>query len=733
MMKQTVFITQGARAALMVGLLGCTGAAEALVSHDHSLCRASHTAQAEASQLLGDGALDGQSPMALQYPRSRHDEWAGWTTHPAPAGARATAIKSAHGALIDEFTMTIVADGGNHPATFRRLSVRSPGFAVMLQDAGGGFTPHVAGEVATYLGTLDNNPDALAAAVILPDNTVFHQVVFSDGEHWVNDGGETRVRKAGTLNFLFPAFVPPPGATASGLLKRVDVGVDLPQHIYNEVYAGDTERALRMVEYSLLGADLLYIRQVGIHHHLGRLVIRASQAQDPYAPLRNQPDPGCQVESHCNFLNMVQEQWNNVLPAGPEHMAMVLREVGGAGLANVGQIGTPRGYSSNDMSAAGDFSIVWRHEAGHNWSLGHYDGGTADAGPEGGTANSNNVLAKFSGSEVALIAELRARRDDVLPNIGPMLLPVPPHAATDSHLVRISAASADIPVLDNDHDANGESLQLLSVNRVSGTLDGQANVVGDTVRYTPQTQVTNGFDVFEYTIADVGTTGTARGFLFVAQVDFGTHYQQDFNAFADGATALGDGSIITQVAGGATSASVQGGALELTPDELFRFGAFTVPMIDVERGFTARFRYNVSSAGTAADAFAFNFGQRIPSASGPQYHGFARGATIEFNTFESPGFRLFINGVEQPAAFVADDNIANGQWQQVEVVWDGSRLSLRVDGQLTFDRLAVDGFVPTSQDGLALSAQTIGLSQRVLIDDIDIDIVTDPIFADGFE
>lgn len=200
----------------------------------------------------------------------------------------------------------------------------------------------------------------------------------------------------------------------------------------------------------------------------------------------------------------------------------------------------------------------------------------------------------------------------MLPNIGAMLLPVPPHAATDSHLVRVSATLADIPLLDNDYEAKGRK-PAASVDRVSGTLDGQANVVGDTVRNTPQTQTSNGFDVFEDTIADAETTGTACGFLFVAQVDFDTHYQQDINVFATGTTALGDGSIVSQVAGGATSASVQDGALELTPVRRFRFGGFTVPMIDLERGFTARFRYKVSSAGTAADAFAFNFGQRIPA------------------------------------------------------------------------------------------------------------------------
>lgn len=701
-MKHHVFSSHGVRAAFLAGLLGYPGAGEALVSHDHSSCR--------------------------------HNVGEGWTTQLAPAGAPATAVKSNQG-LVETFQMNIAADGGIHPATFRRQSVRSPGFAVMLQGADGDFTTQLAGDVATYLGTLDDNPDALAAAVILPDSTVFYQVVFTDGEHWLNDGGATQIRTE-NVTFHFPNYVSPQGSTASGLLKRVDVGVDMPHHIYNGVHAGDTELALRMVEYSLLAADLLYIRQAGIHHHLGRLVIRASLNQDPYASLRGD-DPFCGVGSHCKFFDEVQNQWNTVLPSGTEHMVMVLREVdGGSGIANLGVIGTGvigqdslRAYSSNDLSAVGDFSIVWRHEAGHNWSVNHWDGGPPNAGPEGGTANSFNILAKFSGSEVALIAAMRDSRDAALTDIGPMALPVPPHAATDNHLVRISSAFADIPVLENDHDANGEGLQLLSVRRVEGSLNGLASVAGDMVRYTPQTQSTTGFDVFEYTIANLGNTRTARGLLFVSHVDFGTGYQQDFDAFPNDTTDLGDGSIITPLGEDLSSASVQDGALELTPDVTSRLGAFTVPMIGLEGGFSARFFYNVSSAGTSADAFAFNFGQRIAAAVSPRYHGFLRGATIEFNTFSRPGFRLFINGVE--AAYVPNSDIANGQWQFAEIDWAGNRLSLRVDGDFKFDGMATDGFVPSSQDGVGFSAQTGGLSQRVLIDDID--LTADMIFADGFE
>jgi hypothetical protein len=615
----------------------------------------------------------------------------------------------------DTFRMTIVADAGRHPATFRRFSVRSPGFAVLLQNAAGGFTPLAPAGPATYLGTLDDDPDALAAAVVLPDGTVFHQVVFSAGEHWINEGGRTEVRKPGVVAFRFPDFVVTKGATPSGVLRRAEVGVDMPGHVYRSVHAGNAERALRMVEFSLLGADLLYMRQAGIQHQLGRLVIRAAPGRDPYASLPGRSRRDC--DSQCRFLDAVQTQWETMLPRGTEHMVAVLHEVGGDGLAG-GSVAGSRGYTANDLQQSGDFSVVWRHEAGHNWSLGHYDGGA----PEGPTANSDNALAKLSGPEAALVARTRGTLDEVLVDIGPAPHSLPPHAATDTHLMPVSARSADIPVLDNDHDASGRALRLLSIRRVGGSLGGRASVVGDRVRFFPQTTATTGFAVYEYKVAAVGGHSTARGLLFVAQGDDARRYQQDFDAFPDGTTNLGDGSTITQLEEEEISTSVRRGALQLTPDRAFQAGAFTVPLISVEGGFTARFRYNVRSAGTAADAFAVNFGQRVPSATGPRYHGFSRGVTIEFNTHEAPGFRLFIDGVEQVAVRVPDTSIAIGRWQQVEVVWTPDHLTLHVDGALKFDRVPTGGFVPTSQDGLAFSARNIGLSQRVLIDDIDITI-----------
>lgn len=646
----------------------------------------------------------------------------------AIAIALATEVRGAKLASLPEsFQVTLRDDSGTaFPATFQKFSNRGPAMQVQQQVDGGGFTTFAAGGVATYLGTLDGNTDAVAAAVVLADGSLLYQVVFTDGEHWINEGGSTEMRRPGVTTYALPFVTPVAGGTASGLLRSVEVGVDVPSHVYSAQYQADPERAVRLIEYSLLATNLLYMRQAGIQHRLARVILRTSAAADPYAPLRA-PDPACGVDTHCKFLDELSRQWRDLLPAGNEDMALVLREVGGAGLADVASVASPRGYSSNDFSAIGDFSIVWRHEAGHNWSLGHFEGGT----PEGSTMNSGNFIAKMSGPEAALVATLRRRQSASLEDIGPLALPISPHAATDSVLLPVSRSSIDVPVLANDHDANGGALQLQAVTPLANALGTQATRVGNSIRIQRQSADTSGFDVYEYRIGS--PTGTARGLLMVSQVNYSDRYQQNFDSFADGVTDLGDGSIMTQIGENPSVAvSVQQSQLELTPDQTNRFGNFTPPLIGLERGFTARFRFNVSASGTAADAFAFNFGQRIAAEGGPRYHGFLRGVTIEFNTLENPGYRLFINGVEQVSAFVPA-NFVDGQWRSVDIRWANGVLNVSVDSVPVFNSLPTAPFVPTLQDGLAFSARTIGLSQRVLIDDVDIDASSPEIFIDGFE
>ncbi len=105
---------------------------------------------------------------------------------------------------------------------------------------------------------------------------------------------------------------------------------------------------------------------------------------------------------------------------------------------------------------------------------------------------------EWSGSDLAT----RAAAAIVTSNDAPV--------ATDDKLATTLSGPIVIPVaalLDNDRDADGDALALLSVSNASGgtaVIDGNGNVV-----VTPGAQAGNGFLTFDYTIGD-GNGGTAQ-------------------------------------------------------------------------------------------------------------------------------------------------------------------------------------------------------------------------------
>jgi hypothetical protein len=635
----------------------------------------------------------------------------------------------------DSFQQQVTDGTVSLTANFTRFSNRSTNFQVMQQQANGSLLPFTAPSVNTYIGTLSGRPGAMATAVRFADDSVFYRVTFEDGSEWVNEGGLTEVLCAtddfGQCRALtatsFPGFVVGAGGAGSSVYG-VEVGIDLPFHRFSEIHNSNMANALSMIEYSIMSTNSLYMREAGIQHQLGLVVIRASQAADPYAPLRGQPTAACAgsvLPQHCDMLNELENQWNNVLNSTTHDMALVVNETGGAGLAAVGVVANPKGYSSNDASTAGDFSRVFRHEGGHNWSLNHFDGGA----PEGSTINSGNSLGRMSGPEQKLVVDFRNRQIQSFDNLGALSVAIPPQAATDS-VYASNTQGTLIDVLANDHDANGQSLTLVSFNGSSaltlgGSLSlatGQGSNGRDALQYSPPnvSSLSAAIDRFTYRIRDASGLESV-GYIFVRLGDLGPAYSQNFNSFSDGTRDLGDGSIMTDVWESTNPVvQVQQQALRLTPDLLSQFGAFTVPKLNLNNGFQASFRFKMQAADTPADGLVINYGDPVPGGSVPGLGGFASGLAVEFDTFSRQGYVVRVDNTELVGGFVPNSNFVDNTWHDVSVRWQGNLLTLVVDGATIFDQLPTPGLMAAADDMVAFSAKTVGLSEEVLIDDVSV-------------
>lgn len=625
--------------------------------------------------------------------------------------------------LVDKAVAPMVLNSEIHYGEFRSVSVRGPSYVVGAQSSNGTIFVQSVDTTSyqTYMGTLHDLPGAIAAATCFGNTgAMYYHLQFEDGREWQNDGGTTGALPVDST-LAWPHYVPLAGATGSQTFLA-DVGVDVPNARYISLGSNATAIAAA-AEHSILATNLVYARQCGLQFRLGPVILRASPSIDPYIGWSRLD----------TLLTRAPAAWATipqsvdvVVVLSPSDAAIVL---GGNGLAGLGTAANPKGFSACDPTPAGDFSRTWRHEVGHNFSVNHFDGGA----PEGGTINSANKLAHFSGPEQRLIERQRTRFSAAFPALASWTIPTPPMAATDQLLVSATAGGPwDVNVLANDHDANGDAFSLTYFSPTSsGTVGGtlSATATNGVLRYQPPASPGTGFDVFTYRIRDTsGLEAVGRLFVRVLDRTSGHQYVQDFSGYTDSTRTIGDGSFFTAAIPGDRGApEIIGGALELAPDAGGKQNGFTLPAMFLQNGFQMSFRYRVSSAGTPADGFVIGFGPPTPLSTviANQISSYSPGLQLEFNTFTAPGLHVRVNDAVVANGNLAVPPIADGAWHQAQLTWTPlGGLGLGVDGTARFYNLPVPGFTPTSSSVLSFFAFNGGLSENVSLDDIQLTTVT---------
>lgn len=398
------------------------------------------------------------------------------------------------------FTANFTSGGNTVAVDFSLHPIRSSNFSVIVQNSSGTFDTHTAAAPATYLGTPVGYPGALACATLKANGTLLARIMFEDATTWTTNagtitGGTASASGDPDWTKQWPGFTMASGGAGSNQYAA-EIGIDSSYDHFNRSALNAADN-LSIIEHSVLCANVLYLRDAGILHRIGRVVMRGDQLQDPY---RNKTGGA--------LLDETANQWNNVLPASTHDLAAMLSasSVGG-GLAWVGVIGTSSRYSINDSDGNGDFSVIGRHEVGHNWGSGHYEGNA----PEGSTIMSNNSLSRISSPELRKIVDHRNTKLGILDNLGSYSFPLPPRASLDFGPATYGA-NTSFNVMANDHDGNGQTLSILSFDS-SSHLGGQVtqsagNLVLQSVAHHGQ------MDWFNYRIQD-SAGRTASGIVYV--------------------------------------------------------------------------------------------------------------------------------------------------------------------------------------------------------------------------
>ena len=228
----------------------------------------------------------------------------------------------------------------------------------------------------------------------------------------------------------------------------------------------------------------------------------------------------------------------------------------------------------------------------------------------------------------------------------------------------------------------------------------------------------------------------ATALVAKAQDEF---YFQDFSAAAADATDLDDGSMIASNNGLAKTVTdpTRGVVLQLTNETAFStLSSFVLPELQVaDSGFVFGFEYQIGppNLGQYADGFALSFGDGPSTdATNSGEEGYNKGISIEFDTFlntdsagDIVGHTVAVDGVDVANGTNPTAPHVDGSWHAVLVEWDGFSMTVSVDGSPLFENLEVS-YIPQDGDQFAFTARTGGVTETLLIDEIDVRITTQP-------
>jgi len=418
---------------------------------------------------------------------------------PVPATATAT-----------ELTREVTYNGKTITIRLHPITIRDQTFQVLVQQADGTLVPaaNLPAERG-WLGAVDGDSSAVASGIVQSNGLFEGEVVFDRGGTWwfadKDATGATTV--TGTRGLTPPASYTWPSSTntalnvspmpgQAGAITYKDVlGFDLANNWFRDpaTINGDVNKALDAVEYEVSSFMGVYETDLKLRPALGRVIIRADAAKDPYA-------------AGNIGLSVIQNEWSkNQAGCGADDVILLTDPAGGGGLAYVATAGSANGVAR--VSGRGATTVAARHELAHNWGV--RDNNTD--GPEGPAIESGNAYDRFDGTEVSAIFRYRDSIASRLTAVPAIAEPLPPYAALDLYDKQLSGIEFSFDPVANDHDANGDPLLLAAIPATT-KLGGTIEVTAGGVRYTPPAVSTAGPpDWVTYVVRDSVTGKTATG------------------------------------------------------------------------------------------------------------------------------------------------------------------------------------------------------------------------------
>ncbi|MHC4743030.1 MAG: CBM35 domain-containing protein, partial [Planctomycetota bacterium] len=422
-----------------------------------------------------------------------------------------TACGTVYSAVPDTVVQTVTSGSNTYTLRMTKQNFRGLNFEVLAQNSSGGYDPYDPGEVRTFLGTVDEDVSAVVAGFLRTDGVLRTAIFFDRGGTYYTEG-ESVVKTNGwaTEAFAFPTTPTVTPGHAGSTMYEWGIGYDVDYNNFTKELQSSLADAVECVEVTNVFMALNFMQCGLVKPMVERVIIRTSQQHCPYYGT-----------SGTALLPLLRDEWNNNQSDAMAYCykaALGTSEIGGGVAYGNGK------FTVNDTW--GDLEIfysVGRHELGHNWGVGDYDGGS----PEGVTINCGNQYARWCGTGAQ---DILNHRDNYLlgsgyeTNIGTYTaVDISPYASLDAATIGQGALTI-IDAVANDHDGNADAIFLTGVFDVvsqNGGLVTLSSGTGpggrDELQYTPPGVL--GFDTFSYQIVDsTGMTQTGRVHIMIDEL-----------------------------------------------------------------------------------------------------------------------------------------------------------------------------------------------------------------------
>ncbi|AQT68767.1 F5/8 type C domain protein [Anaerohalosphaera lusitana] len=380
---------------------------------------------------------------------------------------------------------------GQFTLRLTKMNFRGPHFEVLVQNETGGYDTFDPGEVRTFIGTVDEDPAAVAVGYLRSDGVLLSGVFGYRGTFTIFEGDTAIYARGWNSGTTFkmptqPTVTPGHGGTT---MYEWGIGYDVDNDGYVHKYGSNTAYAVERIEFMNVCLAANFMQNVLLKPMVERVIIRASQSHCPYHGIGGTA-----------LISPLSNEWQTNQSDAMDYcfkISLCTPNIGG-GVAYMNGAFNVNGIYEGNLSYG-----IARHELGHNWGVNDYEAGS----PEGQTINCGNAYAWWCGPGIQDILnhrDLNLIGSGYETNVGTFdTVNIPPYPSLDAIEIFPGTTSVVIDVMCNDHDVNGDVLTLYSFEDMStkGAAVTQTGS-GSNARLVYEVSLKSGTDSFFYTVED---------------------------------------------------------------------------------------------------------------------------------------------------------------------------------------------------------------------------------------